>query len=217
MIDISLSRADLSKCVQLTTPLNKLKRKWVIALVTVIQVTLQATTQALKKAIKLYNSLGTRSETELNNLINSIGGMFRIGFEVDGIVLEWSTGAAGPHLIYLKIYCQLQFKFYPLYQQYIKSFVTNIGVIPFQKLQIIAQNSCFISYNPLNHNCQHFIDKMLKAPDLEFHPEGEFKNFLDRIINYADDNFLFQKIVFFLREELDQYAEQNWDKFKYLG
>ncbi|CAG8454079.1 15500_t:CDS:1 [Dentiscutata heterogama] len=185
-------------------------------------------------------------------------GMFHVGLEVDGIVLDWGTGDAGPHLIYPKIYvnriydkiayirvnydsnfsrefnqstnrfsqfwnilCHIfsdSLSIISTMYRMLLTFVTNIGVIPSQKLQIIAQKCVFwnrfIFYDPLNRNCQHFIDEMLKALGLEFHPEGEFKKFLDRIINYADDSFLFQEIEFLSRQDLDQYANQNWDKIQ---
>ncbi|CAG8469414.1 7292_t:CDS:2 [Dentiscutata erythropus] len=184
-------------------------------------------------------------------------GMFHIGLEVDGIVLEWGTGDAGPHLIYPKIYvnrnnmiayirvnyesnfsqefnqrtniysqlwntlCQTfpdPLSIITTTYRKLLTFVTDIGVIPSEKLQIIAQKCVFwnknIYYNPLNRNCQHFIDGMLKALGLEFHPKGEFKKFLDRIIKYADDSFLFQEIEFFSRQDLDQYADQNWDEIQ---
>ncbi|KAF0557677.1 hypothetical protein F8M41_012809 [Gigaspora margarita] len=157
-------------------------------------------------------------------------GMFHVGLEVDGIVLEWGTGDAGPHLIYPKIninrlyeiarlrvnydsslsrefnhstnqlsqfwnklnhiFSDLLLIIIKLYK-YLLSFVMNIGVIPSGKLQIIARKCVFwnknIFYHPVTRNCQNFIDEMLKALGLEFHPKDEFKNFLDRICNYADD------------------------------
>ncbi|CAB5096023.1 unnamed protein product [Rhizophagus irregularis] len=96
------------------------------------------------------------------------------------------------------------------------SFVPQIGFISSDKLQIIAQKCVYwnmnFSYNPLTRNCQHFIEEILETLGLTFNPEGEFKKFLDRIVNYADDSFLFQKEEFLSRQDLDQFADQNWDK-----
>ncbi|CAG8612192.1 hypothetical protein C2G38_2153495 [Gigaspora rosea] len=183
--------------------------------------------------------------------------MFHVGLEVDGIVLEWGTGDAGPHLIYPKINInqiyeiarlrinydsslsrefnhstnqlsqfwndlnQLSFDLLSAIKKlykYLISFVMNIGVIPSGKLQIIARKCVFwnknIFYHPVTRNCQHFIDEMLQALGLEFYPKDEFKNFLDRICNYADDRFMFQESEFFSRQDLDQYADQNWNKIQ---
>ncbi|UZO14664.1 uncharacterized protein OCT59_006115 [Rhizophagus irregularis] len=38
-----------------------------------------------------------------NSLFRNKYGMFHVGLEIDGIVLEWGTGDAGPHLIYPRI------------------------------------------------------------------------------------------------------------------
>ncbi|GES81839.1 hypothetical protein GLOIN_2v1487848 [Rhizophagus clarus] len=157
-------------------------------------------------------------------------GMFHVGLEIDGIVLEWGTGGAGPHLIYPRVdterlykkiahirvnsdsfvvstQCECSLKtdslfltwchnlYYIIFGMMRKllSFAPNIGVIPSNKLQIIAQKCVYWNkyfyYNPLNRNCQHFIDEMLYALGLKFNPEGEFKRFLDRIVKYADDRF----------------------------
>jgi hypothetical protein len=96
------------------------------------------------------------------------------------------------------------------------SFVPKIGVMSSNKLNIIAQKCVYWNknfyYNPLYRNCQHFIDEILEALGLKFHPEGEFEKFLNRIVKYADDRFLFQEREFLSRQDLDQYADQNWDK-----
>ncbi|RIA88917.1 hypothetical protein C1645_825596 [Glomus cerebriforme] len=52
---------------------------------------------------------------------------------------------------------------------------------------------------------------MLNALDLKFNPKGEFKEFLDRITEYADDRFLFEGREFLSRKDLDQYADRNWN------
>jgi hypothetical protein len=53
---------------------------------------------------------------------------------------------------------------------------------------------------------------MTEALGLKFHPEGEFKSFLNRIVTCADDRFLFREREFLSRQDLDQYADQNWNK-----
>ncbi|CAB5379151.1 unnamed protein product [Rhizophagus irregularis] len=178
------------------------------------------------------------------SLLRNKYGMFHVGLEIDGIILEWGTGDAGPHLIYPRVntkrLCEKlahirvnygqefnlittfsQTWYHKLYNTILSimkrlSFVPQIGFISSDKLQIIAQKSVYwnmnFSYNPLTRNCQHFIEEILETLGLTFNPEGEFKKFLDRIVNYADDSFLFQKEEFLSRQDLDQFADQNWDK-----
>ncbi|GBC10098.1 hypothetical protein RclHR1_09330003 [Rhizophagus clarus] len=181
-----------------------------------------------------------------NSLFKTRYGMFHVGLEIDGIVLEWGTGDAGPHLIYPRIntdriyekiahirvsYLSQEFNVtnytsmwaWTHNLSYIISDVMSkvrlhsdpkIGVIPSNKLQIIAQKCVYwnknFQYSALKHNCQHFIDEIFEALDLKFNPEGEFKKFLDRIVMYADGRFLFQEIEFLSRQDLDRYADQNW-------
>ncbi|GET64150.1 hypothetical protein GLOIN_2v1885086 [Rhizophagus irregularis DAOM 181602=DAOM 197198] len=114
-----------------------------------------------------------------NSLFRNKYGMFHVGLEIDGIVLEWGTGDAGPHLIYPRI---------------------NTNRL-YEKIAHI-----------LNRNCQRFIEEILETLGLKFNPEGEFKRFLDRIVEYADDRFLFEDREFLSRQELDQFTDQNWDK-----
>ncbi|CAB4479700.1 hypothetical protein RhiirA1_506706 [Rhizophagus irregularis] len=188
-----------------------------------------------------------------NSLFRNKYGMFHVGLEIDGIVLEWGTGDAGPHLIYPRINTNrlyekiahirinydsnfdrefiftsnifLQNWKYHLHNflsvildimRKLKSFAMRIGIMPSNKLQIIAQkcvnwNKNFY-YNPVNRNCQRFIEEILETLGLKFNPEGEFKRFLDRIVEYADDRFLFEDREFLSRQELDQFTDQNWDK-----
>ncbi|CAB4479704.1 hypothetical protein RhiirA1_534079 [Rhizophagus irregularis] len=177
-----------------------------------------------------------------NSLFKNKYGMFHVGLEIDGIILEWGTGDAGPHLIYPRVntdrlyekiaYIRVSYfsqEFNPttftrnnvsniildVMKKYL-FFDPKIGVVPSKQLQIIAQkcvswNKDF-HYSPLSRNCQHFIDEMLEALDLKFNPEGEFEKFLDRIVKYTDDRFLFQEREFFSRQDLDQFADQNWVK-----
>ncbi|PKY42417.1 hypothetical protein RhiirA4_505330 [Rhizophagus irregularis] len=187
-----------------------------------------------------------------NSLFRNKYGMFHVGLEIDGIVLEWGTGDAGPHLIYPRINTNKIYEkiahirvnydsnfsrefnhstntflqnwrhhmqnFISVIKNYIiklLNFVLKIGVVPSNKLQIIAQKCVYwnrnYDYDPLNRNCQHFINEILEALNLKFNPEGEFKKFLDRIVKYADDRFLFQEIEFLSRQDLDQFADQNWN------
>ncbi|CAG8521233.1 uncharacterized protein OCT59_006117 [Rhizophagus irregularis] len=165
-----------------------------------------------------------------NSLFKNKYGMFHVGLEINGIILEWGTGDAGPHLIYPRVntdrlyekiahirvsYFSQEFNLLDAMRKLL-FFEPNIGVVPSKKLQIIAQkcvnwNKNFY-YSPLSRNCQHFIDEMLEALDLKFNPEGEFEKFLDRIIKNTDDRFLFQEKQFFSRQDLDQFANQNWMK-----
>ncbi|PKY60292.1 hypothetical protein RhiirA4_518073 [Rhizophagus irregularis] len=187
-----------------------------------------------------------------NSVFKNKYGMFHVGLEIDGIVLEWGTGDAGPHLIYPRINTNKIYEkiahirvnydsnfsrefnhstntflqnwrhhmqnFISVIKNYIiklLNFVLKIGVVPSNKLQIIAQKCVYwnrnYDYDPLNRNCQHFINEILEALNLKFNPEGEFKKFLDRIVKYADDRFLFQEIEFLSRQDLDQFADQNWN------
>ncbi|CAG8521272.1 uncharacterized protein OCT59_006119 [Rhizophagus irregularis] len=179
-------------------------------------------------------------------------GMFHVGLEIDGIVLEWGTGDAGPHLIYPRIntnkiyekiahirinydsnfsqefnhstntflqdwqhYMQNLFSTIINFMRMLLYFVLKIGVVPSNKLQIIAQKCVYWNrnyyYDPLNRNCQHFINEILETLNLKFNPKGEFKKFLDRIVQYADDRYLFQRREFLSRQDLDQFADQNWN------
>ncbi|CAB4384144.1 unnamed protein product [Rhizophagus irregularis] len=134
-------------------------------------------------------------------------GMFHVGLEIDGIVLEWGTGDAGPHLIYPQIkymrrlhifdwrhYMQNLFSTIINFMRMLLYFVLKIGVVPSNKLQIIAQKCVYWNrnyyYDPLNRNCQHFINKILETLNLKFNPEGESS---------------------FQRQDLDQFADQNWN------
>ncbi|EXX63595.1 uncharacterized protein OCT59_025544 [Rhizophagus irregularis] len=179
------------------------------------------------------------------SLLRNKYGMFHVGLEIDGIILEWGTGDAGPHLIYPRVntkrLCEKlahirvnygqEFNlittfsetwYHKLYNYILNkmrkflSFVPKIGSISSDKLQIIARKCVYwnknFNYNPLRRNCQHFIEEILEALGLTFNPEGEFKKFLDRIVNYADDSFLFQEEEFLSRQDLDQFADKNWDK-----
>ncbi|CAG8521213.1 8290_t:CDS:2 [Rhizophagus irregularis] len=172
-----------------------------------------------------------------NSLFRNKYGMFHVGLEIDGIVLEWGTGDAGPHLIYPRINTNRLYEkiahirinydsnfdrefiftsniFLQNWKYHLHNFL--IGIMPSNKLQIIAQkcvnwNKNFY-YNPVNRNCQRFIEEILETLGLKFNPEGEFKRFLDRIVEYADDRFLFEDREFLSRQELDQFTDQNWDK-----
>ncbi|RGB27616.1 hypothetical protein C1646_718143 [Rhizophagus diaphanus] len=178
-----------------------------------------------------------------NSLFKNKYGMFHVGLEINGIILEWGTGDAGPHLIYPRFntdrlyekIAHIRVSYYSQEFNNLTTFTRNnlsniildvmkkylffdpkIGVVPSKKLQIIAQkcvswNKDFY-YNPLYRNCQHFIDEILEALDLKFNPESEFEMFLDRIVKYTDDRFLFQEKEFFSRQDLDQFADQNWVK-----
>jgi hypothetical protein len=178
-----------------------------------------------------------------NSLFKNKYGMFHVGLEINGIVLEWGTGDAGPHLIYPRVNAErmyeniahicvnygqefdfltnllqnnLCYTILDILLRNLQSFVPEIGIISSNKLQIISQKCVYwnknFHYNPLNRNCQHFIDEIFEALGLKFNPEGEFKKFLDRIVMYADDRFLFQEDEFLSRQDLDQYADQNWYK-----
>jgi hypothetical protein len=107
-------------------------------------------------------------------------GMFHVGLEIDGIVLEWGTGDAGPHLIYPWINTKRMYEkiahirinydsnlsddlnhstnsFLQVWKQYLHnfisvisdimrgllSFVMTIGVIPSNKLQVVAQKCVY--------------------------------------------------------------------------
>ncbi|RIA88918.1 hypothetical protein C1645_825597 [Glomus cerebriforme] len=224
---------------------------------------LQHRSKSDKFNVYLYISKlsGNRSEIPLlrdiaKNTFKNKYGMFHVGLEIDGIVLEWGTGDAGPNLIYPKfnphrIYDNIahirvnydsnlcrelnnSITFYSknwsnLYKPVTDLFslilnmfkkllndATHIGFIPTNKLQIVARKCVFWNknyyYSATNRNCQQFIEEMLKSLGLKFEPEAEFKKFMDRITGHADDRFLFKEEEFFSRYDLDQYADQNWDR-----
>ncbi|RHZ43757.1 hypothetical protein Glove_856g4 [Diversispora epigaea] len=98
------------------------------------------------------------------------------------------------------------------------NFAIMIGIIPSNKLKIIAEKCVYWNrnnyYNSVRRNCQTFVIQLLNALDLEFKPQGEFQKFLNRIINDADDRFIFKNIEFKSRSELDNYVDQYWDSIK---
>ncbi|KAF0557676.1 hypothetical protein F8M41_012808 [Gigaspora margarita] len=153
--------------------------------------------------------------------------------KIDGIVLEWDTGDAGPHLIYPKIDINRISKIARLRINYdsnsiiskiyekLLAFVMSIGVIPSEKLQIIARKCVYwnknVLYHSVNRNCQHFIDETLKALGLKFHPNGEFKKFLDRICNHADERSCSKKESSFRDKSLINMQIKTGTKFKIFG
>ncbi|CAB4479705.1 unnamed protein product [Rhizophagus irregularis] len=165
-----------------------------------------------------------------NSVFKNKYGMFHVGLEIDGIVLEWGTGDAGPHLIYPRINTNKIYEkiahirvnydsnfsrefnhstntflqnwrhhmqnFVSIIKNYIiklLNFVLKIGVVPSNKLQIIAQKCVYWNrnyyYDLRNRNCQHFINEILETLNLKFNPEGESS----------------------FRDNLDQFADQNWN------
>nr|CAG8631464.1 14305_t:CDS:1 [Entrophospora candida] len=169
-------------------------------------------------------------------------GLFHVGLEIDGIIIEWGYGSAGSSIVcprvdakrmltYVRVnYEQINSESSPL--SYILSgavislasvvvaltggiglfftvlgvnalavilvasysIIYHLGTIKKDRLKQIAEKCVRYNkthgYNLITNNCQHFVDEVLESIGLKFKPEGEFKEFMDRIkYNNDDDSF----------------------------
>ncbi|CAH1760168.1 5087_t:CDS:1, partial [Entrophospora sp. SA101] len=209
---------------------------------------------------KFYNS------TIFRNVITRFTnyGIFHVGLEIDGIIIEWGYGLAGPSIV-----CPIPDTRGMLacvrvnYQQTnsvfnlrlcisaiaisiilgvvvgvltggIGIFFTVLGATAAlgiilvvshniikkdsNRLKRIAEKCAYYNkthnYNSYNTNCQHFVDEVLESIGLEFKPEGEFKEFMDRIKYNENCSFQFKDKVFDSRTNLNDYANEHWSKIK---
>jgi len=192
-------------------------------------------------------------------------GLFHVGLEIDGIIIEWGYGSAGSSIVCPRVDVERMLTYVRVNYEQINSassplsfilsgavfaiastvvaltggvgvffallgvnafaviliasysIIYHLGTIKKDRLKQIAEKCVHYNkthrYNIITNNCQDFVNEILKSIGLKFKPEGEFKEFMDRI-KRNDDSFRFKDNVFNSRADLDDYANDHWNNLE---